>query len=52
MMAEKEIEDLRVREEKLVIFIMNRSARIIQTAFRQFLQQKKKKKKGKKGKKK
>lgn len=52
ILLEIETEDLRVREEKLLLFMMNRSAVIIQRAFRLVLSKRKtKKKKGKKGKK-
>lgn len=52
ILAEIEAEDIRVREEKLLLFMMNRSAVIIQRAFRQVLSKRKtKKKKSKKGKK-
>lgn len=48
-MEEKEREECRVREEKLLLFIMNRAATIIQRAYRKLLA-KRKKKKGKGGK--
>lgn len=52
IVAEIEAEDIRLREEKLLLFMMNRSAVIIQRAFREVLSKRKsKKKKGKKGKK-
>lgn len=52
IVAEIDAEDIRKREEKLLLFMMNRSAVIIQRAFRELLSKRKtKKKKGKKGKK-
>lgn len=50
IVAEKELEEARIREEKLILFLMNRSAIIIQRAFRLMLTKKKSKKKGKGGK--
>lgn len=50
IVAEKEAEEARIREEKLILFLMNRSAVIIQRAFRILLTKKKSKKKGKGGK--
>lgn len=52
IVAEIEAEEIRIREEKLLLFMMNRSAIIIQRAFREILSKKKsKKRRGKKGKK-
>lgn len=52
IVAEIEAEEIRIREEKLLLFMMNRSAIIIQRAFREILSKKKsKRKKGKKGRK-
>lgn len=52
ILADKEIEETREREEKLLLFMMNRSAVIIQRAYRKILSKRKgKKKKGRKGKK-
>lgn len=52
IVADKEIEETREREEKLLLFMMNRAAIIIQRAYRKILSKRKgKKKKGKKGKK-
>lgn len=52
IVAEIEAEEIRIREEKLLLFMMNRSAVIIQRAFREILSKKKsKRKKGKKGRK-
>lgn len=49
IVAEKEIEEAKIREEKLLLFMMNRAARTIQTAYRRVLHKRKKKKgKGKK----
>lgn len=47
MNEEKEIEENRIRDEKLVLFMMNRAATVIQRAFRKLLQKRKGKKKGK-----
>lgn len=49
-MADKAEVDAKIREEKLLLFMMNRSARIIQRAYKKMMK-KRKKKKGKKGKK-
>lgn len=52
IIVDKEIEETREREEKLLLFMMNRAAIIIQRAYRKILSKRKgKKKKGKKGKK-
>lgn len=52
IIADKEMEETREREEKLLLFMMNRAAIIIQRAYRKILIKRKgKKKKGKKGKK-
>lgn len=52
LMREKILEEKRKQEEKLLLFMMNRSAITIQRAWRRVLAKKKKqKKKGKKGKK-
>lgn len=47
IVADKEIEEARIREEKLLLLMMNRSARIIQRAYRRILNKRKSKKKGK-----
>lgn len=47
IVAEKEAEEARIREEKLFLFLMNRSAVVIQRAFRLMLTKRKSKKKGK-----
>lgn len=50
ILADKEMEETREREEKLLLFMMNRAAIIIQRAYRKILSKRKgKKKKGKKG---
>lgn len=52
IVEEMEAEEIRIREEKMLLFMMNRSAVIIQRAFREIMSKKKsKKKKGKKGRK-
>lgn len=48
IIAEKELEETRIREEKLLLFIMNRAARTIQIAYRKLLLKRKGKKKSKK----
>lgn len=49
---EREAEEKRLQEERVLLFVMNRSAITIQRAWRRVLAKKKKqKKKGKKGKK-
>lgn len=52
-MAEKEEEDRRIREEKMLLFMQNRAARLLQRAYRSYRKRKARRgKKGKKGKKK
>ncbi|KAG4071855.1 hypothetical protein HA402_006016 [Bradysia odoriphaga] len=51
IMFDKAEVDAKVREEKLLLFMMNRSARIIQRAYKKMMKKRKKGKKGKKGKK-
>lgn len=51
IMADKAEVDAKIREEKLILFMMNRSARIIQRAYKKMMKKRKKGKKGKKGKK-
>lgn len=49
MMKAKEEEENRIRDEKLILFMMNRAAALIQRAWRKMLKARKgKKKKGKK----
>lgn len=50
-MADKAEVEAKIREEKLIFFMMNRSARIIQRAYKKMMKKRKKGKKGKKGKK-
>lgn len=45
--ADKEAEEEKRREEKILLFMMNRVARIIQRSYRRLLAQRKAKKKGK-----
>ncbi|RZB39596.1 IQ domain-containing protein D-like [Asbolus verrucosus] len=52
LMAEKEAEEMRIKEEKAWIFLQNRSARRIQRYWRAYRARKLAKKKGRKGKKK
>lgn len=47
IVEDKEAEEARIREEKLLLFMMNRSAVIIQRAYRRILSKRKGKKKGK-----
>ncbi|XP_037032547.1 uncharacterized protein LOC119071673 [Bradysia coprophila] len=51
IMFDKAEVEAKVREEKLLLFMMNRSARIIQRAYKKMMKKRKKGKKGKKGKK-
>lgn len=45
--ADKEAEELKYREELILLFMMNRAARIIQRYYRRILDQRKSKRKGK-----
>lgn len=45
--ADKEADDLKQREQLILLFLMNRAARIIQKVYRRILEQRKAKRKGK-----